>query len=35
MLIASHVLSRGLTVITDNTTEFGRVKGLKVDNWRQ
>jgi tRNA(fMet)-specific endonuclease VapC len=35
MLIAAHALSRGLTVITDNTAEFGRVKGLKVANWRQ
>ena len=35
MLIAAHALSRGLTVITDNTAEFGRVKGLKVDNWRE
>jgi len=35
MLIAAHALSRGLTVITDNTEEFGRVKGLKVENWRQ
>jgi tRNA(fMet)-specific endonuclease VapC len=35
MLIAAHALSRGLTVITDNTEEFGRVKGLKVDNWRE
>ena len=35
MLIAAHALSRGLTVITDNTTEFGRVKGLKVDSWRE
>lgn len=35
MLIAAHALSRGLTVVTDNTTEFGRVKGLKVENWRE
>ena len=35
MLIAAHALSRGLTVITDNTADFGRVKGLKVDNWRE
>jgi tRNA(fMet)-specific endonuclease VapC len=34
MLIAAHALSRGLTVVTDNTEEFGRVKGLKVENWR-
>ena len=35
MLIAAHALSHGLTVITDNTAEFGRIKGLKVDNWRE
>jgi tRNA(fMet)-specific endonuclease VapC len=35
MLIAAHALSRGLTVVTDNTAEFGRVRGLKVDNWRE
>jgi tRNA(fMet)-specific endonuclease VapC len=35
MLIAAHALSRGLTVVTDNTAEFGRVKGLKVVNWRE
>ena len=35
MLIAAHALSRGLSVITDNAGEFRRVKGLKVENWRQ
>jgi tRNA(fMet)-specific endonuclease VapC len=35
MLIAAHALSRGMTVVTDNTTEYRRVKGLKVENWRQ
>jgi len=35
MLIAAHALSRGLTVVADNTAEFGRVKGLKVASWRQ
>lgn len=34
MLIAAHALSLGLTVVTDNTEEFKRVKGLKVENWR-
>ncbi len=33
--IAAHALSRGLTVVTDNTAEFERVKGLKVENWRE
>ena len=35
MLIAAHALSRGLTVVTDNTAEFRRVKGLKFENWRK
>lgn len=35
MLIAAHALSRGLSVVTDNVAEFKRVKGLKVENWRQ
>lgn len=35
MLIAAHALSRGLSVVTDNVAEFGRVKGLKVGNWRK
>jgi tRNA(fMet)-specific endonuclease VapC len=34
MLIAAHALSRGLTVVTDNLSEFGRVTGLKVVSWR-
>jgi tRNA(fMet)-specific endonuclease VapC len=34
MLIAAHALSRELTVVTDNTAEFRRVKGLRVENWR-
>jgi tRNA(fMet)-specific endonuclease VapC len=35
MLIAAHALSRGLSLVTDNTSGFGRVKGLKVENWRR
>jgi len=35
MLIAAHALSHGLTVVTDNIAEFKRVKGLKVENWRE
>jgi tRNA(fMet)-specific endonuclease VapC len=34
MLIAAHALSRGLVLVTDNVREFRRVKGLKVENWR-
>ena len=32
-LIAAHAISLGLTVITHNTREFTRVKGLKVEDW--
>ena len=33
MLIAAHALSCDLTLITDNTREFERVKGLRLANW--
>jgi len=33
LLIASHALSEGLTVVTNNTREFERVEGLKTENW--
>lgn len=33
LLIASHALSLGLTLVTDNEREFGYVQGLKVENW--
>jgi len=35
MLIAAQALSRGLSVVTDNVGGFARVKGLKVEDWRQ
>jgi tRNA(fMet)-specific endonuclease VapC len=31
--IAAHALALGLTVVTNNEKEFGRVPGLKVQNW--
>lgn len=31
--IASHARSEGLTLITNNTGEFKRVEGLRIDNW--
>ena len=34
MMIAAHVLSLGLTLVTDNGGEFRRVEGLKIENWR-
>lgn len=33
LLIAGHARSRGLTVITGNLTEFGRVEGLRCEDW--
>jgi tRNA(fMet)-specific endonuclease VapC len=33
LFIAAHARNRGLTLVTNNTAEFGRVKGLKVENW--
>lgn len=33
MLIASHVKSLGLTLVTNNEREFKRVDGLKIENW--
>lgn len=33
ILIAAHALSLGYTVVTNNTREFNRVPGLRVENW--
>jgi tRNA(fMet)-specific endonuclease VapC len=33
LLIAVHALSLGLTLVTNNTKEFGRVSGLTLENW--
>src|SRR3989339_1034362 len=33
MLIAAHALSSGLILVTGNTREFERVRGLKTVNW--
>jgi len=32
-LVAAQALALGLTVVTNNTRHFGRVPGLKVENW--
>ena len=32
-MIAAHALAHGLTLVTNNTREFKRVKGLKVEDW--
>jgi tRNA(fMet)-specific endonuclease VapC len=33
LLIAAHARCLGLTLVTNNTREFGRVQGLKIENW--
>jgi len=33
MLLAAQALSLGVTLVTNNTQEFRRVKGLKVQDW--
>lgn len=32
-LIAGHALAMGVTLVTGNTREFGRVDGLTLENW--
>jgi len=33
MLIAAHAKSIGIILVTNNTKEFERVNGLKLENW--
>ena len=33
MLIAAHAKTEGLILVTNNTREFERVQGLKLENW--
>ena len=33
LMIAAHARVMGATVVTNNTKDFGRVKGLQVENW--
>ena len=32
-LIAAHAYSTGATIVTGNTVEFRRIRGLNVENW--
>lgn len=34
LLIAAHALATGATIVTANTDEFKRIRGLSVQNWR-
>lgn len=33
LLIAGHVRALGSTLVTNNQREFGRVRGLRLENW--
>lgn len=33
LFIAAHACALGTTLVTANTGEFSRIKGLKVENW--
>lgn len=33
LMIAGHARSEGLILVTNNVREFGRVVGLRVENW--
>lgn len=33
LLIAAHACALGLTLVTDNTKEFSRIRGLTIENW--
>jgi predicted nucleic acid-binding protein len=33
LLIAATALANGLTLVTHNLTEFGRVRGLALEDW--
>lgn len=33
LFIAAHARACGLTLVTNNTSEFGRVKALDLENW--
>ncbi len=33
MLLAAHAMSLGLAVVTHNTREFSRIRGLRLEDW--
>jgi tRNA(fMet)-specific endonuclease VapC len=35
LMIAAHARAMGAVVVTNNVKDFGRVKGLQVENWTE
>jgi tRNA(fMet)-specific endonuclease VapC len=35
LLIAAHALQQNRTIVTNNTNEFRRVRGLRLENWTE
>lgn len=35
LMVAAHARALGAIVVTNNTKDFGRVKGLRIENWTQ
>jgi tRNA(fMet)-specific endonuclease VapC len=35
MLLAAQAVSKGLILVTNNTKEFERIEGLKIEDWTQ
>jgi tRNA(fMet)-specific endonuclease VapC len=33
LMIAAHAKAMGAIIVTNNTKDFGRIKGLQVENW--
>jgi tRNA(fMet)-specific endonuclease VapC len=33
LLIGAHAVAEGLTLVTNNVSEFGRIPDLKIENW--
>jgi len=35
MFIAAQAIAHGLVLVTDNVREFGRIRDLQLENWRE
>lgn len=35
LMIAAHARAMGAAIVTNNTKDFGRVRGVRVENWTQ